>query len=534
MSLHTNKYSIFRVLSVGILLIPSILNITNTSAAIRSCNKSAKTITEAVCMQDMNDEVLTSMVLEQQYVLRDSRDNKTYSVVRLKDGHVWMTQNLDFDLNSNVTLTPNDTDIKSNFTPAISTEEWSGWTMSTLSGDGEDVSGEGNYYYEPYSYDVGDLYWNGESTVPNLNSPDETTEGIEETTVNLIENTSLTGERYYHLGNYYNWTAAVASNDTSEFTEEFGEADQSICPAGWTLPLTVKDSSPILPPIDIDVPVFVETGDSEVRITSGVADLASVYNIYVTAAGGWDNFSAKSSPFYVNYSGINMDYVGGYGAYWARDYVLSGGGEEEKGAFKATDVSGDNEGRSERISGFYGSVDDYYAESDYADAYWPVMTIRCVARANEIIEANWEQGEEHQIGDDEEGILRVEIPVGDDIEEVFFDDEMIDATSGIELVPDEENEGVFRFIFPSEFLDELSEGDHTVRLVLTSGRTAQATLTVAKTVAVPNTGSFTAESSSNSEDRTLITIIASLAIAVATSIMMAPVIYSGIKKIKKL
>ena len=41
-----------------------------------------------------------------------------------------------------------------------------------------------------------------------------------------------------HVGNYYNWSAAVASNDTNttELSTRYGSASTSICPAGWRLP----------------------------------------------------------------------------------------------------------------------------------------------------------------------------------------------------------------------------------------------------------------------------------------------------------
>ena len=36
------------------------------------------------------------------------------------------------------------------------------------------------------------------------------------------------------MGNYYNWNAAIASNDSRAINDNVVE--QSICPAGWTLP----------------------------------------------------------------------------------------------------------------------------------------------------------------------------------------------------------------------------------------------------------------------------------------------------------
>ncbi|MBR2840090.1 hypothetical protein IKE82_02055 [Candidatus Saccharibacteria bacterium] len=42
--------------------------------------------------------------------------------------------------------------------------------------------------------------------------------------------------RHYHVGNYYNWSAAVASNDTSSITTDLTVMPDSICPKGWRLP----------------------------------------------------------------------------------------------------------------------------------------------------------------------------------------------------------------------------------------------------------------------------------------------------------
>ena len=42
--------------------------------------------------------VLASMTASAQYTLKDSRDQKDYTVAKLADGNVWMTQNLDHDI----------------------------------------------------------------------------------------------------------------------------------------------------------------------------------------------------------------------------------------------------------------------------------------------------------------------------------------------------------------------------------------------------------------------------------------------------
>ena len=43
--------------------------------------------------------------------LVDIRDNKLYYVSKLKDGHCWMTQNLDLEIDTTRTYTHNDTDL---------------------------------------------------------------------------------------------------------------------------------------------------------------------------------------------------------------------------------------------------------------------------------------------------------------------------------------------------------------------------------------------------------------------------------------
>ena len=75
------------------------------------CNENATAISNAVCLQDMNDTVKSTMVSKQTYTLKDARDNKQYTISLLDDGSVWMTQNLDVGRASVMMLSPDDTDI---------------------------------------------------------------------------------------------------------------------------------------------------------------------------------------------------------------------------------------------------------------------------------------------------------------------------------------------------------------------------------------------------------------------------------------
>ena len=123
-----------------------------------------------------------------QIQLTDTRDGKQYWVAKLPDGNCWMTQNLDLDLSTGTTLTPANTNIPSNWKPRTSTT-----TGSSFSGYNTDTG---------KSHDPGNVYY---------------------------ENTSGT-DQHYHVGNYYQWSAATAGyTGTSQST-------QSICPKGWTLP----------------------------------------------------------------------------------------------------------------------------------------------------------------------------------------------------------------------------------------------------------------------------------------------------------
>lgn len=146
----------------------------------------------------------------------DHRDNKGYTVAKLADGNIWMTQNLDFDIIAGKTYSSDDTDL-----PVGST-----WTPTTSTVSTHDIGGAlwESSFFVPESYDPGNIYWNGD-----LNSE------YSDSAAYL----SGSGNGHYHLGNYYNWTAAVAMNDSSTYNSTYGVqnvVNQSICPAGWTLP----------------------------------------------------------------------------------------------------------------------------------------------------------------------------------------------------------------------------------------------------------------------------------------------------------
>ena len=198
-------------------------------------------------MQDLNSSnkatILNNMTEDSQYYLADKRDDKTYCVAKLKDGNLWMTQNLDHDIKTDgsVIYDNTTTDLGWNgtsyatasWTPASATKATSDTTWTT------DSTG----YTIPESYDPGELYWNGTAGSYYTESDCTTAGGTWDSTNNVCNQISSTGDSHYHLGDYYNWTAAVAMNDSSSYTTNNQDVNQSICPAGWTLPKSGNNTS---------------------------------------------------------------------------------------------------------------------------------------------------------------------------------------------------------------------------------------------------------------------------------------------------
>lgn len=217
----------------------------STEDAPLVCNSEGTTISTIFCMQDINSSnkstILASMTTDQQYTLKDSRDGKSYKVAKLKDGNLWMTQNLDHDIVSTSGFYTNEnTDIGYNTTTGE--YDTATWTPSTATYTSSNYTWN-NSVSTPESYDPGDLYWNGTEsdytdwdTYYNSCNYSGSVPVCDESLNPISTYTSSTGIAQYHLGNYYNWTAAVAMNDSSSYTASGTLIEQSICPAGWTLP----------------------------------------------------------------------------------------------------------------------------------------------------------------------------------------------------------------------------------------------------------------------------------------------------------
>ncbi|MCR5832718.1 MAG: hypothetical protein K6G36_02120 [Candidatus Saccharibacteria bacterium] len=159
-------------------------------------------------LQDIDEDVIDSMVVGTQYQLMDERDGKNYFVSKLRDGNVWMTQNLDFELSAEgTTLNPETSDVIAPKTVTVSTNTATWGQDTTLA------------YYK----DGGDLYRpNGLDAAVDSSALD-----------------SDSDDQHYQLGSYYSWSAATAGSGSA--AEAGAAAPESICPKGWKLPTASAD-----------------------------------------------------------------------------------------------------------------------------------------------------------------------------------------------------------------------------------------------------------------------------------------------------
>ena len=199
-------------------------------------------------MQEV-DKWKNTIALEESVQAIDMRDGKKYWVTKLKDGNIWMTQNLDLGIGGTNTapLNSNNTDISTTasgsgiYTDGY-TEKDGVWTWNPVS-----TAITSNYYISdtsvkpsawtttsgytaPYSAEGGDTYYYTSNTTGN---------DTRYNSLQACKNASHTEDecKRYFVGNYYNWTAAIASNNSTNIGSTVGEiASNSICPKGWHLP----------------------------------------------------------------------------------------------------------------------------------------------------------------------------------------------------------------------------------------------------------------------------------------------------------
>ena len=107
-------------------------------------------------------------------------------------------------------------------------------------------------YIDGYEYDetTGITTWTPADSAATVKFKETTVAGWNNSKTAPYSATKTDGPSTGHesIGNYYNWTAAIASNDSSSLTSDASgnisnNPQNSICPKGWRLPTTSNQSN---------------------------------------------------------------------------------------------------------------------------------------------------------------------------------------------------------------------------------------------------------------------------------------------------
>lgn len=237
-------------------------------------------------MQDMNSTICNNVeLLDSELQVIDIRDDKVYWIAKLRDGNCWMTQNLDLDIDETKTYTHWDTDL--GWATLNENETWQpmeGHSTIDFISNANTIENWVDSATEPYSANPGNVYY----YTSNSDSND-----IKYTSLQDCQATRHTDCEHYHAGNYYNLTAAVASNNSSSIAKN--TPDSSICSAGWRLPnVPTNDFANLL----ISYKIISDISSSSYE-ENGLRNIRNL-PLYFTRSGNiWArNYSATSSGWY--------------------------------------------------------------------------------------------------------------------------------------------------------------------------------------------------------------------------------------------
>ena len=256
---------------------PSTITLTQTNLATSTISSSlyaiwelaAKTdISQLETMQDfasLNAQeyvaVLGSMTEGQSYQLKDSRDDKTYNIAKLKGGNVWLQDNLQLDIAAN----------KANITSANTNAD------DTALGYLKNGGGS-SPYTTAAAANTSASSWSGATRYTTAMYNTE-----------YADYDASYGDGTHKSGYYYNYCAASAGSYCYDSSSGTGNASQDICPAGWQMP----------------------AGDTSTY------SYQKLYEAYGSNAADFKNaLHAGLSGFFIG--GISNQ--GSYGSFWASTY----------------------------------------------------------------------------------------------------------------------------------------------------------------------------------------------------------------------
>ena len=245
-------------------------------------------------MQDMAASTVTNACVGDSGTLTDRRDSSTYTVKKLADGNLWMTQNLALDLTA---LTQ--AQLYGTGTNAGKLTNASNTTLGYLKSGGGTTSDK----YPTAKLNI--VAWTGSSqdyySIPMMVSSGTCNNaycvngGAAGSPWSYSDSTSVTingvtSRVQGKIGIYYNYCAASAGsycygNGTSEGTSS-GNASEDICPYGWRLP----------------------TGGSSGEFQALYTAYSSNYNNFV---------DALSTPLSGNFYSGTARNQGFYGSFWS-------------------------------------------------------------------------------------------------------------------------------------------------------------------------------------------------------------------------
>ena len=314
------------------------------------------------------DEWGQTIAIGQEVTAYDIRDNKSYTVRRMcMDGNgstwqekeancavtnsmLWMTQNLDLDLNKNMGLTSEDTDLNvvddkaykngyskdpsgmiswvpissTNANVNSSTGAFYNWTYSNVASADPDADDPNNPWYttgEVYNSNL--CYVSSDTRTCNYLNNNNTVAPI------YFSHTPFTGNgNHGKIGNYYDWGAAIASNDagfgftSSTYNDVRNNPQNSICPKGWRLPRISSQRG------YADFGRLAGVYNSNGSTSSGTGLINSP--IYMVRSG----FVRDAVLYYSGYSGFYWsstvyDMANAYNLYFRSDNVIYGGGGDK-------------------------------------------------------------------------------------------------------------------------------------------------------------------------------------------------------------
>ena len=266
-------------------------------------NRPATSWDDLEIMQHMIPEICASASEGDTKQLIDWRDGKTYWVAKLADGNCWMTQNLDLDLTSGESLTSELSDVSSSWNPGATTITTASqgstrntvvqsWNLGKVVWKTPDSAGgcSGSGVYD-FSNSKCQSYWQDVSSWTPMS--EYRTDGV------TYDASSQTYDAHYLAGNYYSWEAATAGTGHS-YTSAGAEAPDSICPAGWQLPLSRSSNN---------------------AVSGSFYNFLNQYG-FTSSTGSGANSITRAPLFFVRSGYVNpynhsLDYAGKDGYYWS-------------------------------------------------------------------------------------------------------------------------------------------------------------------------------------------------------------------------